>query len=77
MSAPMVTRMALFDLQVCVPKEFTDAQVEEFANKDCPAGTSNGWRMRAADDRKQAGAPIRVQCADAERPDCVHIMLEC
>lgn len=72
---PMVTRRGLCDLQVCVPANWSDAQVEEFANSDTPTGLESHWRLRAADDKYQRGAPIRVQCAECVGN--VHIMLSC
>lgn len=70
-----VTRRGMLDMQVCVPTDWTDEQAEVFANRENPAGTSHGWKLRAADDPAQAGAPIRVNCAD--RSGQVHIMLTC
>lgn len=71
----MVTRTGIFDMQVCVPADWTDEKVEEFANSQNPAGTTLGWKMRAADSEYQAGAPVRVPCANGGGN--VHIMLEC
>jgi hypothetical protein len=72
---PQVTRTGMLDMQVCVPADFTDWQVEEFANTATPSGTEHGWHMRTADDPAQAGAPLRVPCRDREGH--VHIMLSC
>lgn len=62
-------------MQVCVPEDWTDAQAEEFANRDTPTGISSDWHLRGADDPAQAGAPIRVPCQ--QRAGHVHIMLSC
>jgi hypothetical protein len=70
-----VTRVGIFDMQVCVPAEWTDEQVERFANSMNPAGTEHGWTIRRADNPAQNGAPERVVCA--QDPARVHIMLEC
>jgi hypothetical protein len=70
-----VTRIGLVDMQVCVPSDWTDQQAEEFANSAHPAGTENGWRLRAADDPAQQGDPIRVNCRG--RAGHVHIMMCC
>lgn len=75
MSIPMVLKRGLCDLQVCVPKEYTDEQAEEFANKDCPTGIDSKWKLRAADDPHQLGDPIRVVCQ--ARQEYVRIMLIC
>jgi len=70
-----VTRVGIFDMQVCVPAEWTDEQVERFANSMNPAGTDLGWTIRRSDNPAQYGAPERVVCASD--PTRVHIMLEC
>ena len=75
MSEPTVTKYGLVAMQVCVPAEWTDEQVEEFANRDNPSGLAAGWHIRVADSLYQAGAPVRVTCA--QNADNVHIMLEC
>jgi len=77
MNEPQVTRMALCSLQVCVPKTFTDAQVEEFANTEHPTGISSQWQMRHTGDASLNGAPERAQCDFPGREDCCHIMLDC
>jgi hypothetical protein len=74
-NAPEVVRNGALSMQVCVPKQFTDEQVEEFANSANPSGTQNGWRIRRQGDEALAGCDERVQCA--ERGDCCHVMLDC
>lgn len=69
-----VTRAGLLDMQVCVPAEFTDDQVLEFAERENPCGTTAGWQIRRAGDPHLSGCDERVQCQ--ERPDHVHIMLD-
>ena len=75
MAAPNLVRMSLINLQVCVPKEFTDEQAEEAANQLHPTGISSKWTMREAEDPTQMGAPLRVQCQ--QHPENVHIMMVC
>ena len=75
MEKPMVTRVGFCDMQVCVPKGWTDAQAEEFANTERPTGISSQWRMKHTGDETLRDDPERMQCA--ERADCVHIMLSC
>jgi hypothetical protein len=70
-----VTRFGLCDLQVCVPKSFTDQQAEEFANAEHPTGIASQWRMKKTGDETLGGDPERVQCAQLD--DHVHIMLSC
>ena len=61
-------------MQVCVPADFTDEQVKEFADKENPCGTTNGWFIRRAGSKYLAGAPERMECS----LHCgkVHIMLD-
>jgi hypothetical protein len=75
MAEPNVPRRGLLDLQVCVPVEYTDEQIEQFANAAEPTGIESSWHMRSADDPAQAGAPIRVPCT--KHPENVHVMLSC
>jgi len=63
---PQVLREDLLWLAVCVPEDWTDAQIEDFANRAAPAGTSHGWVVHHAE-----GA--RVPCA--ERDGYVHVVL--
>ena len=64
----IVCRSGLFNTQVCMPKEWTDEQAMEFAERERPCGTTGGWQVRLAGDE------TRVQC---ERHDeNVHIMLD-
>ena len=75
MNKPEITRHGLMDLQVCVPKDYTDQQVEEFANEAAPTFISSKWTMKKADDPTLGGDPVRQQCLSRE--DCCHIMLSC
>lgn len=61
-------------MQVCVPRDWADEQVLEFANQSNPAGTENGWSIRKAGDKALADDPERNPCA--ERYGYVHIMLD-
>ena len=70
---PEVTRTGCLDMQVCVPKEYTDDQVKAFANGKNPCGTDLGWFITKEGNKHLAGDPERRPCA--ARPGCVHIML--
>lgn len=74
MSAEVV-RFGLASIQVCVPKSFTDAEVEDFANAAQPTGISSRWVMRHTGDPALAGDAERVQCS--EHSSHVHVMLDC
>lgn len=69
-----VTKVGMFDIQVCVPKEFDDSQVGEFAEKEYPCGTEHGWQIRRKGDKALKGDPERNQCA--KHKGNVHIMLD-
>ena len=68
-----VTRTGALDMQVCVLKEWTDEQVETFANRANLCGTETGWRITRAGDPVLGGADERVPCK--ANPNKVHIML--
>jgi hypothetical protein len=74
MQKPEVTREGLLDMQVCVPEDWIDSQVEEFANKENCCGTMSGWRIRKEGSELLDGSPERNPCA--ERKGCVHITLD-
>lgn len=71
---PMTVRRNPLSTQVCVPSEFSDEQVLEFAEAESPCGTSNGWCIRREGDDMLGGDPERNVCD--ERENCVHIMLD-
>lgn len=72
--APEVVRWGLFSMQVCIPANWTDEQVNAFAEREVPCGTRNGWHIRHDGDPDLAGQPGRVPCS--ENPGFVHIMLD-
>lgn len=71
---PQIAHYGFLDCQVCVPKEWTDAEVLEYVEKEFPSGTQNGWFIRGPGHELLNGAPYRVPCSD--RSGCTHIMLE-
>lgn len=76
---PIVTRIGLLDMQVCVPGEWTDEQIVEFANRENLAGTTNGWQIRRQGDPALGGTNERVPCAAPARDGAgfVHVVLDC
>ena len=73
---PAITHIGLFDLQVCVPKTFTDDEVTEFANKEHICGTTKGWTIRRQGSEFLGGCDERVQCLGSGREEFCHIMLD-
>lgn len=71
---PETTRLGIFDMQVCVPDDFTNQQVIDFAESDHPCGTTHGWSIRKEGDEALSGSPERAKCL--EREGCVHVMLD-
>lgn len=71
---PQVIHMGLLDMQVCVPHDWTDEQVLNFAEEEFPCGTSNGWFIRRQGSESLSGCDERVKCAGRE--GFVHIMLD-
>ena len=72
---PEVTRRGLLGMQVCVPSDYSDQQVEDFANVENPTGIDSRWTIRRQGDEALAGCDERVLCES--RPGCVHLMLDC
>lgn len=69
-----VTKLGIFDMQVCIPVDWTDQQVQEFAESENSCGTAQGWLIRREGDICLKGDPERRPCA--VRTDHVHIMLD-
>ena len=69
-----VTHFGFLDMQVCVPAGWTDEQALDFAEKEFPCGTTNGWQIRREGSEALHGSPERVDCERNE--DHVHIMLD-
>jgi len=61
-------------MQVCVPADWSDEQVKEFADRANMCGTTAGWQIVREGSKYLAGDPERVPCHD--RAGFVHIMLE-
>ncbi|GMV18630.1 MAG: hypothetical protein AMXMBFR56_68540 [Polyangiaceae bacterium] len=72
---PEVLGTALLSIQVCVPADWSDAQVITFAESQNPSGVSTGWQVRKTGEALLRGDPERNPCS--ERSGCVHITLDC
>jgi hypothetical protein len=70
---PMLIKAYALQMQVCVPKEWDDTQVKDFAEKSNPCGTKNGWFIQREGDERLKGDPERAQCV--EHGSHCHIML--
>lgn len=65
--AEFVTQYGILDIQVCVPREYTDDQAISFAEGEYPSGVTSGWKVRDDD-------PVRVTCS--LHPENVHITMD-
>ena len=74
MHHPQVTRRGALDMQVCVPSDWSDKQVKEFADRENPCGTEHGWAIRKEGDKALNGDPERISCSQID--GYVHIMLD-
>lgn len=72
---PMITKIGVFYMQVCVPETWSNEEAEQWANKENPAGTERGWIMKHTGDESLYGCNERVQCQG--RSGFVHIMFSC
>ena len=70
-----VIRRSVLGCQVCCPKDWTDEQIVELANRDNPAGTESGWTIVRHGDACLQGDPERNVCADNDQH--VHVALTC
>lgn len=69
-----VTKQGALDMQVCVPADWKDEQVVEFAESQYPCGTTAGWQIRREGSELLAGAKERTPCE--KRKEHVHVMLD-
>jgi len=74
MSAEILKITAL-SMQVCVPKDWDDDQIHEFANDTESLLGSMSWEIRREGSVLLNGDPERAQCSS--KPDHVHLMLDC
>jgi hypothetical protein len=66
---PNVVRVGLLNCQVCVPKDWTDQQIIDFADQENPVGLyASLWKIR------KEGDPERNPCEQSN--DYVHVMLD-
>ena len=70
-----VTRTKALAMQVCVPADWTDERIVEFAEEENPCGTDYGWHVCELGAVELAGDADRVNCA--QMPGHVHVVLGC
>ena len=72
---PEVVNSRLFDMQVCIPKDWDDSKIIDFAELNNPSNIPkpNGWKIRK-DNKLLQGAPIRINCDT--KNNFVHVMLD-
>lgn len=70
----VVTKRRGLSMQVCVPRDWSDSRVLEFAEQENPAGTELGWQIRRQGAALLEGDDERVPCK--QREGFVHIMLD-
>lgn len=70
-----ITNQGIMDLQICVPKTFTDDEATAKANELAPTGIESRWTMKHNGHEDLRGCDERVQCSEFKSH--VHIMLEC
>jgi hypothetical protein len=66
---PVVTRVSLLSMQVCVPADWTDEQTREFANRENLCGITNGWVVSS----RAEVAPVPCEGRNGFK----HIILDC
>ena len=54
---PEVTRLGVFDMQVCVPEDYADEQVKMFADFENLCGTDRGWLIKKEGSKTLNGDP--------------------
>ena len=70
----VITRESFLAIQACVPEEWTDEQVLEFAHDPRPRENGFQWWLRREGDPALQGAAERVPCA--KRLGHIYVMLD-
>lgn len=70
---PEVTKRAIFDMQVCIPIDWTNEQIKKFADSENPCGTEHGWVITKNGDPILLNDPEKNPCES--RVGFVHVML--
>lgn len=71
----MVVRSSLLWIQVCVPKDWTKARIEDWANMASPTGISSRWTLLGAQHAAEHGYEECAQCD--EHSTHHHLLLGC
>ena len=74
MADPQVLKIGALAMRVCVPRSYTEKQVESFANGAVLCGTENGWKVCQDGSATLNGDPAAVPCDQHE--ENVHMVLE-
>jgi hypothetical protein len=67
-------KAGIIDMGFCVPEDWTDQQVIDFAESHYPCGTKTGWRIIREGDFRLGGCPERNPCES--RAGYVHIAVQ-
>lgn len=46
MSEAKILREGVFYVQVCIPTDWTDDEIRDFAEQEYPSGTQSGWLIK-------------------------------
>ncbi len=71
---PSVIQRTILAIQVCVPEDWIDEQIREFAEREERCGTTAGWGIRKDGNPRLDGTRERI-CCDT-RDGFVHVILE-
>lgn len=72
MKRVIVSRVGVFNLQVCCVKDATDEEILEYAERHHPCGTRAGWSKPQRDNEENPNLNP-VPCADDS--DRIHLIL--
>lgn len=71
----MIIKEGVFALGVCVPADWTDEQISQWATKVYHCGATSGWHVRKEGDRLiTEDSPERGVCE--KDPSRVHVVLD-
>lgn len=73
MKKASILKMTGLAMRLCVPGNFTEEQIVEFAENKNPCGTSHGWELAKEGHLSLEGNKDRIMCAGDV--DNVHVVV--
>lgn len=70
---PEIVKETLLAMQLCIPKDWDEEKIINFAEEKNTCGTTCGWVLQKNGDAPLKGDPERVKCSTKE--NFVHVLV--